>query len=148
MVNNTDSYTKKKLSILQQYFSQTGKNRYRLFLIFSTICTLILFHAPVGSGHKFDRETAVVRAVRKISPAVVNIRSAYLVRKRSSPFPGFGLNPFFEEFFRDFFDPRFERRQQYTSLGSGVIIDGNKGLILTNAHVIQKTGTIRVMLEN
>jgi Do/DeqQ family serine protease len=113
-----------------------------------TICTLILFHAPVGSGHEFDRETAVVRAVRKISPAVVNISSAYLVRKRSSPFPGFGLNPFFEEFFRDFFDPRFERRQQYTSLGSGVIIDGDKGLILTNAHVIQKTVTIKVVLND
>ena len=88
----------------------------------------------------------MVKAVRKVSPAVVNISSAYEVRKRTSPFSGFGLDPFFEEFFRDFFDPRFERRQQYTSLGSGVIIDGQKGLILTNTHVIQKTGTIKVVL--
>ena len=99
-------------------------------------------------AHELSRETAVVKAVREASPAVVNISSAYEVRKRSNPFSGFGLNPFFEEFFSDFFDPRFERRQQHTSLGSGVIIDGEKGLILTNDHVIQKTGTIRVILQN
>ena len=89
-----------------------------------------------------------MQAVRKVSPAVVNISSVYEVRKRTGPFSGFGANPFFEEFFKDFFDPRFERRQQYTSLGSGVIIDGKKGLILTNAHVIQKTATIKVMLQD
>ena len=107
-----------------------------------------LAYPDLSTAHEQNRETAVVKAVRAVSPAVVNISSAYEVRKRSSPFSGFGLNPFFEEFFRDFYDPRFERRQQHTSLGSGVIIDGTKGLILTNAHVIQKTGTIKVILEN
>ncbi len=37
---------------------------------------------------------------------------------------------------------------RHTSLGSGVIIDGEKGLILTNAHVIQKAGTIKVVLQD
>lgn len=113
-----------------------------------SICVSGLIYPGLSLAHETDRETAVVKAVRAVSPAVVNISSAYEVRKRSSPFSGFGMNPFFEEFFRDFYDPRFERRQQYTSLGSGVIIDGTKGLILTNAHVIQKTGTIKVILEN
>ena len=113
-----------------------------------SICVSGLVYPGLSSAHEQDRETAVVKAVRAVSPAVVNISSAYEVRKRSSPFSGFGMNPFFEEFFRDFYDPRFERRQQHTSLGSGVIIDGTKGLILTNAHVIQKTGTIKVILEN
>lgn len=93
------------------------------------------------------RETAVVKAVRKVSPAVVNISSASEARARANPFAGFG-NPFFDEFFKDFFDPRFEQRQQQTSLGSGVIIDGDRGLILTNAHVIQRSGTITVVLED
>ena len=113
-----------------------------------SICVSGLIFPGLGLAHELNRETAVVKAVRAVSPAVVNISSAYEVRKRSSPFSGFGMNPFFEEFFRDFYDPRFERRQQHTSLGSGVIIDGTKGLILTNAHVIQKTGTIKVILEN
>jgi Do/DeqQ family serine protease len=93
------------------------------------------------------RESAVVKAVRKVSPAVVNISTAYEVRARANPFSGFG-SPFFDEFFKDFFDPRFERRQQSSSLGSGVIIDGERGLILTNAHVIQRSGTIKVVLQD
>jgi serine protease Do len=90
----------------------------------------------------------VVRAVRKVSPAVVNISSSYEVRKRANPFSGFGMDPFFEEFFKDFFDPRFERRQQSTSLGSGVIIDGKRGFILTNAHVIERSDKIKVVLKD
>jgi len=117
-------------------------------ILFSISLLFFLIQASESSGHKSNRETAVVTAVRKVSPAVVNISAAYEIRKRTSPFSGFGFNPFFEEFFRDFFDPRFEGRRQYTSLGSGVIIDGEKGLILTNAHVIRKTGTIKVVLKD
>ncbi len=127
---------------------QIDKQRSLIGTIYLSLCLLILIQAPGSYGHELNRETAVVRAVREVSPAVVNISSAYEVRKRTSPFSGFGLNPFFDEFFRDFFDPRFERRQQHTSLGSGVIIDGVKGLILTNSHVIQKAGTIKVVLQD
>ena len=122
-------------------------NLYRCFFVFIFICSLLMTPAECPA-HEFSRETAVVKAVRKVSPAVVNISSAVQIRKRTSPFSEFGFNPFFEEFFKDFFDPRFDRRREYTSLGSGVIIDGKKGLILTNAHVIQKTGTIKVVLED
>jgi Do/DeqQ family serine protease len=122
--------------------------KFRLVAIVLSICVSGLVYPGLSSAQELNRETAVVKAVRAVSPAVVNISSAYEVRKRTSPFSGFGMNPFFEEFFRDFYDPRFERRQQHTSLGSGVIIDGTKGLILTNSHVIQKTGTIKVILQN
>jgi len=102
--------------------------------------------ATAGRTADQSRETPVVRAARKVSPAVVNISSAYEARNHPSPFSGFGFDSFFEDFFRDFFDPRFEERRQYTSLGSGVIIDGRRGLILTNAHVIQKASTIKAVL--
>jgi Do/DeqQ family serine protease len=98
--------------------------------------------------HSADRESPVVKAVRKVSPAVVNISSSYEIRKRTNPFSGFGLDPFFENFFRDFFDPRFEQRRQRTSLGSGVIIDGKRGFILTNAHVIERAASIKVVLQD
>lgn len=131
-----------------QAHRQIDPQRSLVSIVLLTLCSLALILAPGSYGHELNRETAVVKAVRDVSPAVVNISSAYEVRKRTSPFSGFGLNPFFDEFFRDFFDPRFERRQQNTSLGSGVIIDGQKGLILTNAHVIQKAGTINVVLQD
>ncbi len=131
-----------------QAYRQVDKQRICVGKVFLLFSSLILIYTSIVHSHELNRETAVVKAVREVSPAVVNISSAYEVRKRTSPFSGFGLNPFFDEFFRDFFDPRFERRQQNTSLGSGVIINGEKGLILTNAHVIQKTGTIKVVLQD
>ena len=109
---------------------------------------VFVFFFPQPSWGLNQRENPIVRAVRKVSPAVVNISSSYAVRKRANPFSGFGMDPFIEEFFKDFFDPRFERRQESTSLGSGVIIDGKRGFILTNAHVIEKAGKIKVVLED
>ena len=127
-------------------FRDNSQNFYRRVLW--AACAGILFAlSPLTAFAAPDnlRENAVVRAVRKASPAVVNISSAYEARALANPFSGFG-NPLFDEFFKDFFDPRFEQRQQQTSLGSGVIIDGDRGLILTNAHVIQRSGTITVAL--
>ncbi len=103
--------------------------------------------AAAAAAPETPRESAVVRAVRRAGPAVVNVSTVYEVRTRAHPFSGFA-SPFFEEFFRDFFDPRFESRRQHTSLGSGVIIDGERGLILTNAHVIERSGTIRAVLQD
>ena len=117
-----------------------------LFILVSLL--LLLFLPQTGDGRQSERESPVVRAVRKVSPAVVNISSSYEIRKRSNPFSGFGMNPFFEEFFKDFFDPRFERRRKSTSLGSGVVIDGKRGFILTNAHVIERAGKIKVVLQD
>jgi serine protease Do len=105
---------------------------------------LFLYAFPVFSLEN-PRENAVVRAVRKTSPAVVNISSEYEVRKRLS-LPGF--NPFFDSFFKDFFDPRFQQHDTGSSLGSGVIIDGRSGYILTNAHVVEKTGKLTVTLND
>ncbi len=94
------------------------------------------------------RESAVVRAVRRVSPIVVNISSEYEIRTRANPFGMQGMDRFFDSFFNDFFEPRLERRAKRTSLGSGLIIDGKRGYILTNAHVITKTGKIRVVLQD
>ena len=94
------------------------------------------------------RENAVVKAIRKVSPAVVNISSEFEVRKRVNPFYGFGMDPNFDSFFKDFFDPGFEQKYKRTNLGSGVIIDGKRGFILTNKHVIVKSSTITVALKD
>ena len=106
-----------------------------------------IIQSPALSS-KNPRESAVVLAVRKASPAVVNISSEFEIRRGKSPFSGFGMDPLFDSFFKDFFDPYYERRQKRSSLGSGVIIDGKRGYILTNAHVINKTGTITAILND
>lgn len=119
-----------------------------IFSVLSAIMAL-LFLAPVlGFCDNSQRETDVVKAARRVSPVVVNISSELEVRQRVNPFSGFGLDPSIESFFRDFFDPGYEQRHQRTSLGSGVIIDGKRGFILTNNHVIQKSGAIAVALKD
>ncbi len=117
----------------------------------AAMCALMLVMSlspPQALGKKFSRQNPVVLAVGKVSPAVVNISSEYEIRKHTNPFSGFGSDPFFDSFFRDFFDPGLERRYKRHSLGSGVIIDGQRGFILTNEHVIARTGKITVILKD
>jgi len=117
-------------------------------IAFSIVSIMFFFKPPDNLGAENLRENAIVIAVRKVSPVIVNISSEFEVRKRANPFSGFGIDPFFENFFNDFFDPGFERRYKRTSLGSGVIIDGKRGFILTNEHVIVKSKTITVGLKD
>ena len=54
-----------------------------------------------------------------------------------------------DPFFRRFFDlPDLERIQETSSLGSGVIVDAENGLILTNHHVIENAYEIKVTLTD
>ena len=99
--------------------------------------------AARGAESDPERRSLVVQAVEKASPAVVNVSTEQVVERRGSPFP-FPQDPFFEEFFRDFVDPR-PRRFKTTSLGSGVIVAAD-GTIMTNVHVIQRASRIRVTL--
>jgi serine protease Do len=92
-----------------------------------------------------DRRTPVVEAVDRVSPAVVNISAEQVVEQRGSPFP-YPNDPFFEEFFRDFFDAR-PRRSTRTSLGSGVVVNED-GTILTNSHVILRGSRVHVTLAD
>ncbi|MEA3416900.1 MAG: Do family serine endopeptidase [Thermodesulfobacteriota bacterium] len=123
---------------------QTYKKFIRLIVAFFAI---FILSVPCHAA-EYERENPVVRAVRKVSPAIVNINSEHEVRRRVNPFSRFSKDSFFDSFFKDFFDPGFEQRYKRTSLGSGVIIDGKRGLILTNAHVLAKSTTITVILND
>ncbi|MFC6688696.1 trypsin-like peptidase domain-containing protein [Jhaorihella thermophila] len=81
-----------------------------------------------------------VPVVKKSAPAVVNIYARTVTQERS-PFAG---DPFFEQFFRDFAQPR-PRIQN--SLGSGVILTPD-GIVVSNFHVVGRATDIRVVLKD
>ena len=121
----------------------------RIFCILCLFFTLFAtFGPPVCLAEKYNRETAVVKTVKRVGPAVVNISSEYETRQQNNPFNSFGMDPGFDRFFKDFFDRGYSRQEKRTNLGSGVIIDGGRGFILTNAHVITRAGTITVTLKD
>ena len=110
------------------------------------LALLTLSQAALAEAPAVDpRRTPVVRAVEAVGPAVVNITVAREIEQRANPFHDlFGQNPFFEEFFGRQ-APR-TRKRTAQSLGSGVIIDGKRGLILTNSHVIAQATEVTVRL--
>ena len=73
--------------------------------------------------------------LEKAMPAVVNIYTKQVVRVR---------NPLAEFFGGD----RFPQERVRQSLGSGVIIDATRGLILTNNHVVEGADAVSVTLAD
>ncbi|HEB55250.1 MAG TPA: DegQ family serine endoprotease [Gammaproteobacteria bacterium] len=80
--------------------------------------------------------------LEKVTPAVVNIASTGRIRVQQNPL-------FNDPFFRRFFNVPNQPRERITqSLGSGVIVDAEKGYILTNNHVIARAEEITVTLQD
>ena len=110
------------------------------------ISVLAVAAVAAAKDAPFSRETPVVRAVRLAGPAVVNISTKQVDDSRRNPFSFHG-GDVFDRFFRDFLDP-YQSRNTFTSLGSGVIIDGDKKLVLTNEHVVSRAAQIKVGLSD
>ena len=80
--------------------------------------------------------------LKNVTPAVVNIATSGTVRIQSNPL-------FNDPFFRHFFEmPSQPSHRKTQSLGSGVIVNADKGYILTNNHVIDGADEIKVTLRN
>ena len=79
--------------------------------------------------------------LKNVTPAVVNIATSSTVRIQSNPL-------FNDPFFRHFFEmPSQPSQRKAQSLGSGVIVNAEKGYILTNNHVIDGADEIKVTLR-
>ncbi|MFZ0450351.1 MAG: DegQ family serine endoprotease [Desulfatiglandaceae bacterium] len=88
---------------------------------------------------------------KKVRPSVVNISTVKTIKGRSgTPFhfrKPFGPDDPFKDFFDRFFGNRLPENFRQKSLGSGFIIN-EKGYILTNNHVVEKTDEIKVRLAD
>ena len=95
-------------------------------------------------------QTAFMRIAQQMGPAVVSISTEQIERVRQyfrvHPFSGGEQQPF-EEFFRQFYGDMPQPSLRRFGLGSGVIID-ERGLILTNEHVVADADKITVTLAD
>ena len=127
-----------------EYLSMTNifsKLFTRIFLItFSFLAPVANATLPVELAGK--ELPSLAPMLDGVTPAVVNIATEGRVKQQ--------LNPLFADpLFRRFFnvpDQAIERKT--SSLGSGVIVDAKRGLVLTNNHVIANAVQIMVTLRD
>lgn len=117
------------------------RKKYQVFL-----ATLMLSLATIATGalpDSVDGEPlpSLAPLVKKVSPAVVNIRVSQTINAPSV---------YGDEMFRRFFgvpdSPGGSR--EVASAGSGVIVDAENGYILTNHHVVEGADKIQISLFN
>lgn len=83
---------------------------------------------------------SVAPLAKRLVDAVVNISTSQTVKgAQGVPLPRVPKGSPFEDFFEDFFNrrggvPKADRK--VSSLGSGFVIDGKEGLVVTNNHVV------------
>ena len=112
--------------------------------VFHYCLILIVLSLPTSFAHAKMVPSSFADLAEKLMPSVVNIASTQTIRTTSNPFPfEFPEGSPFEDMFKEFNQPR-ERKA--TGLGSGFIID-EKGIVVTNNHVIQGAEDIVVSVN-
>jgi serine protease Do len=102
----------------------------------------VLFATGAFAAADVYSDNPIVKIVKECSPAVVNIDTETIVTRNPHPFAN---DPFFREFFGREFD-NFRRSVPMRGKGSGFIVDGDEGYILTNNHVVGDADKITVTL--
>jgi serine protease Do len=132
--------------------------------VFSKLAMVALVSLPFNAANAQSMPGSFADLADKLLPSVVNISTTQNIEENpiqpnDQPFPMFPEGSPFNDMFEDFFGqqmpymprmPRQQRRQQMpaTSLGSGFIIDAEKGYVITNNHVIAEADEIKVTLHD
>jgi serine protease Do len=107
------------------------------FALVVVCCLISASRAPaqmpeIGQG----KVATLAPLVREVMPSVVNI-SAHGRVKEDSPL-------YREPLFREFFDVPKELKREIQAIGSGVIVDEQRGYVLTANHVVAQVSTVQV----
>ena len=128
----------------------------RLLLVFVVLLVAGLSAAPLSARWPFDTGgeglPTLAPLLEEVTPGVVNIATRGRVRLEQNPLFN---DPFFRRFFED---PRFRRffefpgdqplERETQSVGSGVIVDAERGYVLTNHHVVANADEIVITLKD
>ena len=122
-------------------------------IAFCLIMVGMLFTAPAHvqaqtAQKKYVGPESLADLVEKLLPSVVNISSTQRIEDPQDlpNVPDFPPGSPFEDFFEEFMDRKGRSGPALppSSLGSGFVIDAEKGLIVTNNHVVQEAEEVRV----
>jgi S1-C subfamily serine protease len=119
-----------------------------LLLIAAILGGVVARMLPVGADQSAQprvlagpADDSLAPLVKKTSPAVVNIATLL-------PSPA-EQNPLLQDpFFRRYFGIPDAALQPAMAAGSGVIVDGAKGLVITNFHVVRNAQAVQVTLKD
>jgi Do/DeqQ family serine protease len=114
------------------------------FVIFAFIALVLAGAAtaapPILRGA--DGTPSLAPLLERVTPAVVNISVVSETHAQTNPL-------FRDPFFRRYFDiPDVPQTRRQLSAGSGVIVNGAKGYVITNHHVVKNATRIVVTLKD
>src|ERR1044071_3455824 len=101
----------------------------------------LIASAPVAYAQRTPAGLpSVAELAESLTDAVVNISTTQIAKgPEGVPLPKVPKGSPFEDLFEDFFSRRggnSQSERKVSSLGSGFVIDGKDGLIVTNNHVV------------
>ena len=111
-------------------------------LVAGYVLALGAVHAAAAPLPLRDGVPTLAPLLEIVTPAVVNISVATMVPQRHNPLLR-------DPFFRRFFDlPGDAPARPQQSAGSGVIIDAERGFVLSNHHVVARADSVMVTLKD
>src|SRR5262245_13043572 len=111
------------------------------------LASLLILTAALAAPLSAADLPSLKDVAKKIAPSVVNL--SIVKNVKGFGFPGRSGDPMMDQFFGRFFgEGQREQMFKQRSLGSGVILDAAKGIILTNNHVVDGADQITVKLQD